>query len=333
MGTRHEGAGPASPIQFCYGPVQRFGHLGRCQRWINVLGAVDRPEAAEAAFYRVNGGPERPLALGGDRHRLAETGDFNAEVGWDEVSPGDNGLEVRVARRGGGEDRAAVRLVVADGGPWPLPYAVDFSALENLQDAVQVVDGLWRLEADGVRTAAPYYDRVLCLGDRSWTDYETVARLTVHAFAPSEPGPPTYDVTHMGIAMRWRGHHRDDYSPHRKWYPLGAQGEFLLKEGAAGCQWRILFDRPADKPPAYAGGRNALELGRPALFKTQVATVPDGRSRYRFKQWMEGAPEPRSWDVEGFEEDDYESGALCLVPHNSDVTIHSVRVEELATQG
>ena len=132
--------------------------------------------------------------------------------------------------------------------------------------------------------------------------------------------------------MRWRGHHRDEHSPHRKWYPLGAQGEFLLKGEGRGGQWRILFDKLADKPPAYAEGLNVLELGKPALFKTQVSTVPDGHSRYRFKQWMENAPEPAGWDVEGFEEDDYESGALCLVPHNADVTIHQVRVEKLVPE-
>ena len=329
MSAQYEGTA-AGFVRFFYGPVQRFGHLGRCQRWINILGTVGRPDEVEAAFYRVNNGPEKPLALGGDRHRLARRGDFNAEVGWDEVGAGDNEVEVLVVDRTGGMSRAAVRVLLADGGPWPLPYAVDFSALDHLQDAVQVVDGLWGLEAAGVRTVEPYYDRVLCLGDRTWSDYESLVRLTVHGFAPSEPGPPTYDVTHMGIAMRWRGHHRDEHSPHRKWYPLGAQGEFLLKEDTRACQWRILFDKSADKMPAYAGGRNGLELGRPALFKTQIATLPDGRSRYRFKQWMEDMPEPTGWDVEGFEEDDYPSGSLCLVPHNSDVTIHQARVAALA---
>jgi hypothetical protein len=65
------------------------------------------------------------------------------------------------------------------------------------------------------------------------------------------------------------------------------------------------------------------------LIKTQVATLPGKQTRYRFKQWMEGNPEPFNWDVEGLETGDYPSGALCLVPHNTDVTIHSVQVEPL----
>ena len=44
-----------------------------------------------------------------------------------------------------------------------------------------------------------------------------------------------------------------------------------------------------------------------------------------------GSPEPLGWDVEGVEKrkNDYPSGSLCLVPHNSDVTIHEVMVEPL----
>ena len=44
---------------------------------------------------------------------------------------------------------------------------------------------------------------------------------------------------------------------------------------------------------------------------------------------LERAAEPHSWDVEGLEEDDLASGALCLVPHNADVTIHEVDVQPL----
>lgn len=318
-----------NPITFWYGPVQRFGHLGQSQRWINVLGNIAEPGRFEALTFSINGSEERPLALGGDLHRLARPGDFNVELAWEEVDQGDNILIVKAVAKDREIVSTSMKLIVEKGHSWPLSYAIDFAAVENLQDVVQIVDGLWRLEASGVRTSEPYYDRVLSMGDESWTDYETTVRLTIHGFTPSTPGPPTYDVTHFGVAMRWRGHHIDGLQPHRKWFPLGAQGEFLLKDDPDGCQWRILFDGTEDKRPQYADQRNALVLGQPVRIKTQVATMPDGRTRYRFKQWTDGEPEPTAWDVEGFEEDDYLSGALCLVPHNSDVTIHETRVEPL----
>lgn len=318
-----------SLIQIWYGPVQKFGHLGQPQRWINVLGNISQTEAVDSVTFKINSGMEKTLSLGGDLHRLALPGDFNVELSWDEVNAGENELHITAYRKRGGPVSEKVKLIVEKGRTWPLPYWIDFSKAKNLQDVVQVVDGHWRLEETGVRTVQRYYDRVLTMGDTTWRNYETTVRLTVNSFTPSEPGPPTYNVTHFGVAMRWRGHHSDGRQPSRKWFPLGAQGEFLLKDDLDSCQWRILFDGTRDKPQKYSDKRNNLPLGVPILIKTQVATMPDGRTRYRFKQWAEGTPEPMDWDVEGFEAGDYPSGALCLVPHNSDVTIHEVRVEPL----
>jgi hypothetical protein len=133
----------------------------------------------------------------------------------------------------------------------------------------------------------------------------------------------------MGVALRWRGHTADGRQPHRRWYPLGAQGEFLIKPNLSSCQWRIL---PNEKQRVYAERRNAVALNRPFRIKAQVATLADGCSRYRFKQWMDGDPEPSGWDVQAFEQgaDDFPSGSLCLVPHHTDVTVHEVRVEPLS---
>jgi len=316
-------------IQIWYGPEQRFGHLGHPQRWINVLGNINRPEAVDSVSFSINGRPERRLALGCDLHRLGFPGDFNAQLSWDDVEEGANALLIKAYRKKGRPVSKEVTVHVGQDQTWPLPYCVDFSTTEHLQDVVQVVDGHWGLEDTGVRTLQRYYDRVLAIGDTTWKNYQATVRLTVHGFTPSEPGPPTYNVTHFGVAMRWRGHHHDGRQPSRKWFPLGAQGEFLLKDNLDRCQWRILFDGTQDKPRKYSEKRNSLAIGQAILIKAQVASLPDGRTRYRFKQWADGAPEPIAWDVEGLEAGDYPSGALCLVPHNSDVTIHEVRVEPL----
>lgn len=318
-----------APISIWYGSLQRFGHLGEPQRWINVLGNVAESEKIETVVFSVNGREERPLTLGGDLHRLALVGDFNVELSWDEVNTGKNTLIITARPKKGKPVSSKVTLMVEKDKEWPLPYRIDFKKVNNLQDVVQVVDGDWRLEEGGVRTAQRYYDRVLSMGDTSWRNYETNLRLTIHDFTPSVPGPPTYNVTHFGVAMRWRGHHADGRQPSRKWFPLGAQGEFLLKDNPDSCRWRILFDGGKKKPQKYSDKRNTLQLGLPMRIKTQVATMSDGRTRYRFKQWLDGRSEPLYWDVEGFESNDYPSGALCLVPHNSDVTIHEVWVEPL----
>lgn len=316
-------------INFWYGPEQKFGHLGEPQRWINVLGNISEAARLDSATFSLNGGAEQKLSLGSDLHRLAMPGDFNVELDWNAVRAGNNQVQVTAYSQDGKTISETVRLDVVRGKTWPLPYYLDFTEVDRLQDVVQVVDGQWELNENGVRTVQRYYDRVLSMGDTTWSDFETTVKLTINDYTPSEPGPPTYNVTHFGVAMRWRGHHTDGRQPSRKWFPLGAQGEFLIKENKDSCQWRILFDGGRQKPQQYSGTRNKLPMGEVMWIKTQVATTPDSRTRYRFKQWADGDSEPLNWDVEGFESGDYPSGALCLVPHNSDVTIHEVRVEPL----
>jgi hypothetical protein len=65
-------------------------------------------------------------------------------------------------------------------------------------------------------------------------------------------------------------------------------------------------------------------------FKAQVTTLDNGSTQYDYRQWVDGTKEPENWDVSGIDEHDYPSGSLCLVPHNSDVTIHQIRVIPLA---
>jgi hypothetical protein len=313
-------------IDFWYGSHQRAGHLGQPQRWVNVLGNISPVDQVEKVFYLVNGQAPNDLTLGSDLHRLAAAGDFNIEIRWNDLQIGENIVTIEVLDKHQRKTSKSMLLDVEKGQRWPLPYQVDFSKITNIQTVVQVVDGLWEKVPEGVRTKDPYYDRVLTMGDSNWQNYQALIKLTIHDWTPSEPGPPTYNVSHFGAAMRWRGHHSDGRQPSRKWYPLGAQGEFLLKENTDSCQWRILYDGNGSKKPKYADQINDLKKGQPLFIRTQIKTLPDGRSQYSFKQWMEGNDEPKTWNVEGLEMDDYASGALCLVPHNSDVTIHQVEI-------
>ena len=316
-------------VQLWYGPRQFFGQNGEPQRWVNVLGTVVDTARVEVLTYRLNGGPADTLSMGSDLHRLAEPGDFNVELAWDEMEPGENDLVVTARYADGRRATARTTLVVARGNTWPLPYRVDFAEVDSLQAVVQVVDGQWTLTDDGVRTAVPYYDRVLCLGDSTWQDYEALVRLTIHDFTPSEPGPPTYDVTHFGVAMRWRGHHADEHQPNRRWYPMGSQGELLLQRLPDSSRYRILFG--SDHPTVVGEKTFPVRLGRQRWVRTQARTLADSSTLYRYKTWAAGEPEPLAWHAEGTEPQhlDYPSGSLCLVPHNSDVTIHEVAAAPL----
>ncbi|MBK8500734.1 MAG: hypothetical protein IPL46_00210 [Saprospiraceae bacterium] len=312
-----------------YGKEQVFGQIALTQRWINVLGNISPSENIAETFYEIND-QVIPFKLGPDLHRLARSGDFNLDIPLTELTDGVNHLVITAISSNGDTIREDIDLRIYKNRNWPLPYEVDFSEIKRIQESVQVVDGLWKLTKAGIRTVEPYYYRALSIGDTSWSNFEATIKVTIHDWTPSQPGPPTYNVSHFGVAMYWRGHHTDDLQPHRKWFPLGAQGEFLLKEATDSCRWRILLDGGKEtKAPIYAVGTNRIQKEQPMWFKAQVTTIENGSTRYLYRQWVDGVKEPEKWDVSGIDEHDYPSGSLCIVPHNSDVTIHQIRIVPL----
>ena len=318
------------PIQLWYGIDQRFGHRGEAQRWINVLGNVRDSNRLSAISATLNDGEPIDLQVGSDTHRLANSGDFNIQLGWNDCRNGVNQLRIDATWKDGTKWTARSRLRVDRDHRWPIPYQVDFREVTELQDVVQIVDGKWKLTDQGVRTEEPYYDRVLCIGDIHWTNYDALVDLTIHDFTTPRPGPPTYNVTHFGIALRWRGHTEDGRQPSRRWHPLGAQGEFLVKPNLSNCQWRVL---PGPKGATYADAKQSIELNRPLRIRARVETLDTSDTQYSFKLWPAELPEPSDWNIIHVESGstDYESGAFCLVPHNTDVTIHSVKINPISS--
>jgi hypothetical protein len=329
LGGRLEPPDQDRTLEIWYGPEQRFGHRGEPQRWVNVLGRVGGSGALESLAYELNDEGPAPLAVGTDLHRLGLPGDFNVELAWDELRLGRNGLRVLARWQDGGRATALVHLDVRRGRSWPLPFRVDLARLGHLQDVVQVVDGEWRLTDDGVRTSSPWYDRVLAVGDGSWRDYEATVLVTLHGFTPAQRGPPTYRVPHVGLTLRWPGHSPDGRQPSRQWYPLGAATEFLIQTDGGTGRWRILPDGGPRFAEVRAPEVSSLAPDRRFRLKARVTTLPDGRSRYQVKQWNDGTPEPPGWAVESREGagSDLASGSLLVVAHNTDVTVHEIRVE------
>jgi hypothetical protein len=93
-----------------------------------------------------------------------------------------------------------VTIAYAGGQQWPTDYIIDWAKVTNLQGVVQVVDGLWTFDANGVRPAAMGYDRVLALGDIAWDSYEAVLTIGIHDLS----NIPTDGAIWLG--MQWGGH-------------------------------------------------------------------------------------------------------------------------------
>lgn len=320
------GALCAAPrIHIWYGKSQRFGRPGLPQKWVNILGSVTEPEQVAGLSYSLNSGPEVRLSIGADLYRLARPGDFNADLDHALLKPGGNRLRIRLRDRAGRSQIETVAIHYIAGREWPLPYSVDWSKLKRIGEGAQIVDGAWRLEPGGVRTAAPWYDRVLAIGSMSWRDYEVTVDVTLHGFTGPEKCGPYYGVTHFGIGLRWQGHHEDGKQPRVQWYPLGSANEFMLFPDPSRMRWRILYGGPRGQ--RRAPRTRPLAAGRRYRVKSRVETLPNGYTLYRNKIWDAAEAEPLEWDVEGAEDqNDLQSGSLVLVAHNSDVTFGNLTV-------
>lgn len=313
-------------IEIWYGDQQSFGHLGgHTQRWINLLGNASPANSIKSLQYSLNDKSPRTLSFLEDQHRLARPGDFNVEIARTQLNPGNNRVAITATNKGGQTFEQIVTVnYVAQDGRWPLPYTIDWSKVDQLAEAAEVIDGKWKLTPKGARTVERYYDRVLAFGDESWKNYEVATTVTFHDFTPPKTGPNITNVTHAAIATRWPGHEADGKQPSRKWHPVGATAEFRIGHDLSECRWRI-FDGKREFH-VESDRRRSIELEKTYGMKHRVETLIDGRSRYRVKLWPDDEPEPEKWDFERFEPGDLQSGSALLIAHHTDVTFGNVRV-------
>ena len=340
--SKNNGGDQHAEIQIWYGDRQNFGHLGHAQPLVNILGSIVPVESVGNMSYRVNKQKRQQLILGADLHRLARPGDFNIEIDRTTLKPGENIVEVRAHTLRG---RELLKKVVIDFKPktaWPLPFEVDFSKLDSIQNAVEVIDGKWRLTDQGVRTEVPYYDRQLAFGDESWTDYELEAEIIFHHHfvnfqGRNRSGPPYLSHAHTSFNLRWGGHPDDGWIPRRDWQSLGSLVALRcdLSRANAGNYWWMHFGRPIPGQPAKRSimkpeQRYAIQLEVPYRYRMRVETISPDKARYRTKVWKADRDEPAEWQMEAVDESEaFSSGGVVFVVHHSDVTLCNVKVTPL----
>ena len=319
-------------IRVWYGETQPFGHRGNPQPRINILGVVEGGEEVESLSYSLNGGPDRPLSMGRNGFRLSLPGAFNAEIERSELRGGANTVELKAQPRFSNAPlTATVRVDFTAGRTWPLPYAIKWSEVRRIHDVAEVMDGHWQLTPEGVRTLDPYYDRVIALGDTSWTDYEAVTSVVFHKFLAevvAPKGPPYSNHGHASVLLRWVGHPEDGKQPRRKWHPCGGLAMWRADAGSEGNYWT--WQGGETGIIAREEKKRVLERGRRYLIRARVETLPGPRTRYSVKGWAAGEEEPAAWDLVAVDgPQDVQSGSFLLVAHHADVTFGDVEVRAL----
>jgi hypothetical protein len=318
-------------IDVWYGACQRFGHAGTPQRWANLLGTVSNPESLSSLRYTLNGSPPAALSVGPDSLRLRGEGDFNAEIPITALREGENEVLLAAVDVRGRRATCAVTVDYVAGQRWPLPYAVDWVNIDSIPDAVQIVDGRWRLTPAGIRPEHAAYDRLVTLGDVSWQDYRLRVTATIHGFVNQ---PPPYEglAGGLGLLFRWTGHPADGNQPSREWRPNGAIAWYRARWEDQPARTRCLNISDAvvkDEALAETGALE-LDLDRPYVYEFSVRSQPGRTSRYAYRVWPEDKPHRLLCDLAANgREGEAPRGSILLIALYCDVTIGNLSVDPL----
>jgi hypothetical protein len=319
-------SGPAEGpvLDVFYGTPQVFGVNGLTQPMLNVLGNASDPDGVDTVTWSLNGGPEYALSLGWDMRRLDVPGDFNIEIPASSVNSGLNTVLIRATDSFGNESGELVVLDYTDSVVASLPMVIDWTTVPDIQSQAAIVDGEWTLEPSGLRNTEMGFDRLIAIGDMTWTDYEAVVRLTLNDIEPYYESPSNRPG--LGLIARWGGHTPDGNQPSWQWWPIGAFSAVRFYEN--GGQGVIMY---ANNGVVHDSGGigGPVEIGVPYVMRFRVETQPDGSTLYDFKMWKESDGEPVAWTLTGNElaADDLPAGSLLLVAHHVDVTWHDVDIQ------
>gem|GEM_PF-1912385 len=321
---------PAGLFDIWYGDYQTFGALGIPQPWVNILGNLREPDTVASLTYALNGGPQVALSIGPAQNiRLSHPGDFNAEIAYDDLDPGINQLVLTATTL---DSEVVAHTVTVDYIPnnvWLLPYSVDWTNVNQIQNAAQIVDGLWALTADGVKTVLMGYDRSIVFGDQLWQDYEVTTQLRVDTIK-NRNGIPLGGPA-VGLLLRWQGH--VDWNlpdrPRIGWYPTGAIGWFSWGSSLDSGSYQIVGSGGLIDVVDDSG--LIAQIGTTYIWKMRVETLPGNQgSLYSFKTWPTSQDEPAQWLMT------YQSpatspptGAVMLFVHNAQVTFSHCRADPL----
>jgi regulation of enolase protein 1 (concanavalin A-like superfamily) len=306
-------------INFWYGDVQYFGQRGNPQNWVNIIGNISFTEGNNIE-YSVNGESTKPLKVGPDRRRLIGLGDFNIGIDHSELNEGSNFVKISVSN---GNNELASKIVTVNyssGNTWSFPYTADWGQINYIQNVAlvaQVVDGLWKLEPEGIRVAQKGYDLTIAIGDKTWPiDYEVTVPFTAHS-----------NFSGLGFALGWQGHTGNQNPPIEGplqalvWMRGAINGnppslEIMTYEGLD--QWKkIQKDTKSVQ----------VERNKKYFLKARSESIGSGLSRTDVKFWAQGENEPNDWMISA--DIPTRRGSILLVANNVDMTFGNVTIEEL----
>ncbi|HSK39414.1 MAG TPA: hypothetical protein VK943_06575, partial [Arenibaculum sp.] len=314
---------PADPlIDVWYGDVQTFAAPGLAQRWVNILGSVSYGDV-ESLSYSLNDGPEQTLSVGPDTRRLQSLGDFNIDIDHTRLdgSAADDVVTIKAELKSGLEITRDVVIKYEDQTGVSENYAIDWAQVDRLQDVVQIVDGKWIFDDDGVRPEVQGYDRLLAIGDRSWDNYEVTLSARMLDLTTTDPGGR--HGANLAFGLLWDGHSDNPVpglQPKSGWIP-----------GAAFFYGPNRFDLHRHRDFSIIDSTSyQLVEGETYNFRIRVEETTGFDRLYSLKVWQDGETEPEQWLLQGSEQFSQPmTGSLYLNAHYYGVSFGDIAIRSL----
>jgi hypothetical protein len=314
-------------INVWYGDNQSFGQNGIPQQWVNILGNVSAPSGISSASYTLNGGASQFLRIGpSNSTRLVDTGDFNIEIDHSTLLPGTNTVVISTTDN---QSHTTAHTVTVNwkyvsGKVWPLPYSIDWSTAGNIQNVAQIVDGQWSIQPDGtVRTGQVGDDRLIALGDVSWTNYQVTAEMTINNLDCSGFA--------FGLVVGWSGHTTDPTQPQpdqpRTGHPFFGFGTYSTIPNQV---LNIYANSPSYHETVLVQDMTGITLTPGVKYVMKFAVQRNSAnptSHLSLKVWPASSAEPSNWNLQA--DGDASTGSVILAAHRTDVSFGKIAVTSL----
>ncbi|MCP4960217.1 MAG: hypothetical protein GY925_13235 [Actinomycetia bacterium] len=319
-------------IELFYGDEITVGSPSYTQRWVNILGNTSDPDGIGSLSYTLNGGSAVNMGIGADTRRLGASGDFNIDILVSALNVGANTVEITSTDTNAKATTREVTVNRVDDVVAPPAFALDWSELTSLTAATHPIDGKWTTSGAGLTVVEPEYDRLIGMGEQTWSDYEVLFPVTVHSINADADDSPS-NGPGVGVFLRWNGHTSDGGGQPLDGFkaevgkptPFGAL-TWWQDPSAVGQpdQLRIIDVDDTSLITAASDTSFDLVLGTEYMIRAQAVG-----NFYRIKMWPSASSEPGSWALSfngsgnAFDPD---AGSIVLVAHEVSATFGDVLV-------
>jgi hypothetical protein len=259
---------------------------------VNILGNVADSDGVSTLRYTLNGGSQQTLSIGPNITRLVDPGDFNIEIDYASLIPGNNPVVITATDGLGNVSTKTVTINYVNGASWPRSYSINWASAPSIQAVAQIVDGKWAIQPGGsVRTMQTGYDRLIALGDMTtWNDFEVVGEITFNSLdCGNDFG--------VGFVVGWKGHNSSGQP--RDGHPFPGLGWYAKFQGGTNGFLNIYENTPTHVETILIADNSGriLPVGVKHLFKFRTQAISGSQSRYSLKVWQFGTSEPANFDL------------------------------------